>query len=710
MVVMTIFDPYEVTVPFKGAKEDSRVQVVNLRQSIPEPDLGERRKLVSYGAKHWNRLSKNDCWSIAHAVADPAAAISTAQAGGLTEQFAGESALTFLRADVSLPFLFPLIQPRTADVPSVLAPPRTYGVVDQNGNAGAAMIVEFQSHAHLREYTKNAIAGTLKAGRDLRGSILSHGVSQPVLSYAATIVIADSDEEIDVLVVVDGLTRVVMSWWAMLGGEVTSAQLPGAVVNMLLSKKGSGGTDGVSGAYRKGRTETFSSLRGKYQAAAGDTSDPDLTRYGQTLRLPASIIVSFRRVGSPLTGDARPFEFPDAVNSAVDQQHSLSKAWAPSAIGANAGTHAVQRAAAEGSLSQTVAEVATGIEDFRFDFVELMDSGDGSGDCQIDPGLARALWLAAELTQPEAFSVIKRNLRNLLGEPQIHKRAYADRIFNLINRGWSAWKPVSYGNAQRAWAAGGPIPHSLIGTSWSPLFPRRFADLVEIALDKQDPLYSAAVATLQVAGGTALVADGQILAASGSTAEGGYRRSQPPLVIEALASTHRGLWLLAHAADSFRSKRQAVNSYTKTSEIPDDAYRIRFPQRSHPEVGVEVTEEGERLSFDRVRDIAGLRQPDDDSSDDQQPAEDDHDRMVGLRYRMTSAAETLANMRNEIANLLKDRPDLSVFATHAEWESARDPLQAVFTAVVGWEPAEESIVDDADFEELGDDYTDEVDA
>ncbi|WBP93198.1 hypothetical protein O6072_18445 [Mycolicibacterium neoaurum] len=705
---MTIFDPYEVNVPFKGAKEDSRVQVVNLRQSIPEPDLGDRRKLVTYGEKQWHRLSKNDCWSIAHAVADPAAAISAAQAGGLTEQFAGESALTFLRADVNLPSLFPLIQPRTADVPSVLPPPKTYGVVDRNGSAGAAMIIEFQSIAHLREYTKNAIAGTLKAGRDLRGSILSHGVSQPVLCYTATIVVADTSEEIDVLVVVDGLTRVVMSWWAMLGGEVTSAQLPGAVVDLLLHKKGTGGADGVSGAYRKGRSETFSSLRGRYQAAAGDTNDPDLTRYGQTLRLPASIIVNFRRVGTPLTGDARPFEFPDAVNSAVDQQHSLSKAWAPSAVGANAGTHAVQRAAAEGCLSSTVAEVATGIENFSFDYVELMDSNDGSSDCEIDPGLARALWLVAELTQPDAYNVIKRNLRNLLGEPQIHKRAYADRIFNLISRGWSAWKPASYGNAQRAWAAGGPIPHSLMGTPWTPLFPRRFADLVGIALDKSDPLHDAAVATLQVAGGTALVADGQILAASGSTAEGGYKRSQPPLVIEALATTPRGLWLLAHAADSFHSRRQAVNSFTKISEIPDDAYRIRFPKPSDPVVGVEVTADGGRLNFDRVRDIAGLRQPDDDSSDEE-PAEDDHDRMVALRLRMTTAADKLAKTQTEIANLMRDRPDLSVFATHAEWESARDPLQAVFTAVVGWKPAEESIIEDDDFD-FDDDYADEVEA
>ncbi|MEH3138813.1 MAG: hypothetical protein PGN37_01275 [Mycobacterium kyogaense] len=626
LAVMTIFDPYEIDVPFKGAKEDSRVQVVNLRQSIPEPDLSERRKLVTYGEKQWNRLSKNDCWSIAHAVADPNAAILAAQAGGLTEQFAGESALTFLRADVNLPSLFPLIQPRTADVPSVLTPPRTYGVVDQKGRTGAAMIVEFQSMAHLREYTKNAIAGTLKAGRDLRGSILSHGVSQPVLCYAATIRIADTSEEVDVLVVVDGLTRVVMSWWSMLGGEVTSAQLPAAVVEKLLSKKGAGGADGVSGAYRKGRSDTFSMLRGKYQAAAGDTNDPDLTRYGQTLRLPASIIVDFRRVGTPLTGDARPFEFPDAVNSAVDQQHSLSKAWAPSAVGANAGAHAVQRAAAEGSLPSTVAEVATGIDEFGFDLVDFMDSG--GEPSAIDPGLARALWLAAELTQPEPYNVIKRNLRNLLGEPQIHKRAYADRIFSLVNRGWSAWKPVSYGNAQRAWAAGGPIPHTLMGTPWKPLFPRQFTDLMEIALDKNDPLHEAAVATLQVAGGIALVADGQILAASGSTAEGGYKRSQPPVVIEALGSTPRGLWLLAHAADSFRSKRQAVNSFTKISDIPTmpTAYVSPSPPIRRWVWNRPLTE-GDSIST-LVRDIAGLRQPDGEESPEEQPVEDDHDRMV----------------------------------------------------------------------------------
>ena len=60
--------PFDVDIPFAGQREPSTVQVVNLRTSIPEPDLAERRKLVTYGEKAWPRLTKQDCWSIAHAV------------------------------------------------------------------------------------------------------------------------------------------------------------------------------------------------------------------------------------------------------------------------------------------------------------------------------------------------------------------------------------------------------------------------------------------------------------------------------------------------------------------------------------------------------------------------------------------------------------------------------------------------------------------
>ncbi|OBJ65819.1 hypothetical protein A5627_05740 [Mycobacterium colombiense] len=725
MNTIETFDPFEIDIPF-GTKEPATVQVFKLPKSIHEPALADRRKLVTFGEKNWTGLSKSDLWSIAHATADPAAAVAAAQAGALIEQFAGESSLTFLHADVNLTSLFPLIQPRTADIPTMLAPPKRYGVLDGGGDTRPVQIIVFQSWAHLREYMKHSIATTLKAGRDLRSSILSHGVSQSVLCYAATILIEDTAEEINVVIVVDGLTRVIMSWWAMLGAQVTNAQLPAAIVDHLLAKKGAGGAEGVTDAYRKGRAEAFSTLRGKYQAAAGDTSDPDLTRYGQTLRLPANVIVDFQRMGKPLSGDARLYEFPDAVNSAVAQQHSLSKAWAPSAIGANIGAQAVQRAAAEGQLSPQVAEIALGIEDFSFDAVDLMDPD--TGVPETDPALARGLWLSAELTQPAVFGAIKRNLRALGGDPQIHKRAYAERMSSIINRGWSAWKPESFGNAQRAWAAGGAIPHSLMGEPWKPLFPHRYSDLVPIALDADDRRRLDAVATLQCAGGMALVADGQIMAASGSIAEGGktgsiaergksrngeaahYRRSQPPVVIDQLAKTTEGLWLLAHAADSFHSKRQAVNAFSKLADVPDDAYRINFPQPNDPEVPIEKTADGVRLNFDQVRDIAGLRLTDNDDQDDNEPVEDDHDRMVSLRSKLTCGVENLEKVQTQIDGLIKKRSDLRAFDDYAEWDAVRDQLTSIFSAVVGWKPPEQVNVNDDENADFSGDFADETEA
>ncbi|BDE58654.1 hypothetical protein GS491_20085 [Rhodococcus hoagii] len=84
-------------------------------------------------------------------------------------------------------------------------------------------------------------------------------------------------------------------------------------------------------------------------------------------------------------GDSVSFEFPDAVNSAVAQKHTLSKGWDPSAIGTNVMSQAVQRAAAEGKLDRAADEVALGFEEFDFSLASA-DSTDRS----IDPNLARA--------------------------------------------------------------------------------------------------------------------------------------------------------------------------------------------------------------------------------------------------------------------------------------------------------------------------------
>ena len=66
--------------------------------------------------------------------------------------------------------------------------------------------------------------------------------------------------------------------------------------------------------------------------------------------------------------------------------------------------------------------------------------------------------------------------------------------------------------ARRAWSAGGPIPHGLLGTDWQPVPTTDFLLLVPRALDGD----ANARYTLQVAGGIALVADRLLAGDTGS--------------------------------------------------------------------------------------------------------------------------------------------------------------------------------------------------
>ena len=295
------------------------------------------------------------------------------------------------------------------------------------------------------------------------------------------------------IVVVDGLTRCHVLGGDV-GGTVTAAGLPGAIVDRIFAKKGSdGGTDGVSGAFRKGRTEQFGELRGNYLAAAGDTTDPNLTRYGQTVRVPANIIVSFRRVGKPLVGEARLYEFPDAVDSrgrpAAQPVQSLG------AVGDRSqhrrpGDPAGRRG---GNPAGARCRVALGVEDFSFADVTLMDPDGGLPE--IDRGLARGSgWLpidpAGSVRSGQAFPsgrsvVILRSTSGTTPTESALRCAGHGRP--------GSWRPTATNSARgrRRYPA---FPH------WHKLdaaVSQNYADLVPIALDTDDPRQGSAVATLQ---------------------------------------------------------------------------------------------------------------------------------------------------------------------------------------------------------------------
>jgi hypothetical protein len=184
---------------------------------------------------------------------------------------------------------------------------------------------------------------------------------------------------------------------------------------------------------------------------------------------------------------------------------------------------------------------------------------------------------------------------------RLRSRTYTSHLATLIDGPWRRAKAHSERQARRAWANGGALPGSFLQTTWDPVPVKNFLDLV----DDADAGNVDARRTLQVAGGVALIADKLLMSNVGSAMESGVVpfRSDVDAVIEGLATTRRGLCLLAHAANAFDPDRQALNSFTRTelNTLPEDvlgkSYTVPLPSPKHPE----------RPALDKAGNVARLK-------------------------------------------------------------------------------------------------------
>lgn len=560
METQNAYPSFDISVPFKGENEPELVTVHELRRSFPPvPDQTQIKAFVAAGLEQPGaNLGQSEWLTVVHAAADVLAATKIVSAGHYQPDRGDLATLNLLPIDVKITSLFPLFQPRIAGDPAVVDPPRISGLINQEGDPIACLVFEFEDEDHWRRQVEEQIRGTLNTGADLRVSILNHGVSTPLLAYPA--IVRFGDVSIRVMGIADGMTRFVRCWQNLLGAAFKECELPGQVASRLLARKVGQGATTESTSREQGRLDEYLALVANFNAYAEHYDNSDVVRIGQSLIVPAKIAVGFS-----IHQDALPKEqqFPDAIAAAVAQVHTLQRPWRSSAVDANVIAQSIQRAATDGYISVADVGLATGesgIDTLSEPWVEAVKDHP-----EIDEGLVRAVWLIYRLTRPDAMKAVNRNIRALRGIARVTKNIYAATILSIIDRPWRASKEVSRGNAASAWKAGGPVPHEVYGStrSWRPLLGDKFATLVPAALNPEDPDHWSALYTLEIAGGIALVADGLILAASGSTAvDSGFKRVQPQVLVSRLATTEAGLYVLAHAADSFHSDRQASNSLT----------------------------------------------------------------------------------------------------------------------------------------------------
>lgn len=567
-------DPFEIAIPFKGetAPQD-KTRVVNLRKTLPNPKIEHIERLAEAGTRaNWSGLGLDEWHTVGHSVTNVDTVLSAIRTDQISEVFGESAVLSILRAEVMLPSIFPLLQPRIAGEPAYSRPPIVSGLIRHDEGPVAGLMITFDDEQHLREHLEEQIQGTLDTGSDLRESILSHGVTEPILVYPAVLVVGDV--ELDVMGAGDGITRCVRSWHNIFGGDIGKPGLAELIVSTLLARSSSRRKyTSESGARRDGRREKYLELRARVAAHGDDYQDSEVVRISQSLTVPANIAVGFR---SLLPNAGAQHHFQDAIGSAVAQIHTLSRPWVPSVIGANAIMQAIQRAVAEGYLDQGVADVVRGSQDIGTLEIDGLEN-------VPDKGLARAVVLTSLLLNPATQRAVKRNIRSLRGLGQVRKNLYASMLLSVLDQPWRAVKRNSRNNAASAWKAGGPIPPLLHEIEFKPLLASDYLDLVAPALDKDHPDHIGAWTTLVLAGGIALTADGMLLAPTGSSAALAPDRRPPHQRVLMLSMTEEGLCVLAHAANSFRSNKEASNSYTAAQRLklndidPSSVYVVAGP-------------------------------------------------------------------------------------------------------------------------------------
>ncbi len=758
MTILPSFDPFVIEkMPFYG--EELTFCAYNVPKYLSMPNARQRSSFASVLAKIAPTLSDDARWTISRSVSDPATVGPMLAKGiGVSERCAGDSALTLMSTRVDLASVLVLDQPRGAETPGGVSGPKIRGALDEDGVPRPQLVFEFPSWDEVRRHVEHTIDTTLKQGQHLAPSILSSGVSKPILLTVATIRVAaepgGEPEEITALIALDGHTRLICAHQAALSGgtkpgsRISLKELPAAIASRMLHRTER--VANLSRAHERGRAEKHAEAVDRFirAAAVGDTTNPDLARFGQTASIPAEVVIGFRRFDTPLA--MREFEFVDAVRSDVGQQHSLSRAWPDGSITANVGQQAIARAVAAGKLDAEIGSVAEGSVDFTPPVTLIpvpADSTDGGPggpavgdepaalDSTLDPGLARAVFLLHALTQPGASDEIKRHIRNLGGHKKIDRNTYAKHIASVLWREWAPFKEASHDNEAAAWRVGGALvtesepgedgkPEKtadvVFGKPWEALFPPRWVDLVPVALDASDPRSGDAKVTLQVAGGIALIADGLLLAGSGSTKFGAngqeYVRRHPSTILALLGKNELGLYTLAHAADSFQSHRQASNSFSKTQDIPAGVYAVAFPKSAAEPSVAETSVNGVYQNFDQIRDVAGLRAKTKSPEKRKPVPKCQSEQLADLAGDLRGAVADAVTAQRAMTELIRKSPRLAgeAFADNDDWAALQSDLMDVLMVVRGWQPMDprnNAVIDDDDDDDIikdVDDFDDEV--
>jgi hypothetical protein len=542
---------------------DDPTRIVNFKREIAQPSgAGDRGRFAKAVVAADLTLDPEAAYAIARALVDPLLGMRMVQGPTFIEEVVETATLRSVQGELFTTELFPLVQPRTAGNALMTPGPKISGVVDDDGQPLATLRMEFSDRAHLEAFMRQTVRETRRVGKHYEESILARRVSRPVVAHAAILAFEDTGDEIDVVVVRDGITRLVSSYAARLSPSSSFEDVADLIVDTLLRPKAAraGAASSVTQDYARGREAGRTALRSTFEAGlAGKAVSEDSIRIGQTFTIPGFVYVDLEPAAeSPLPAAA---QFDEAIRAVVSSIHVEFRGWDDASERVEVGDRALHRVGHSGELDQGVMRLAVG-EKGPNDMAKIF------GKPKIPAtALWRGVYIVAWMCHPTSFKAMKRELRAITGLRRIEDKAYIAHLAPLVDRPWRLTKGGSLSQARSAWGNGGPIPKGALNSDWTPQPVADFTDLIPLAIggDRDARL------TLQVAGGIAMVAD-KILTSNKGSKVGLVVpfRSDVDDVISNLGESEAGLWTLARAANAFDANKIAVNSFTDT-ELKDPA-------------------------------------------------------------------------------------------------------------------------------------------
>lgn len=561
------------------------VVVSDVPRELPAAsDVDDRTKLVRAGnANRLTGLTEDAWYALARASTTPALVAQQLRpptedgASLLLEEHVDGATLRSVHSRVWLSELFPGIQPRTSQEELDEEDPKVIGEAD--GDRPLALLrYRYASRQHLRDHVRQTLEVTLDKN-SYEESILARRVTRALIVHPVVYEFEDGDEPVTALVARDGITRLASAWKVLAGDDQSAENVAELAAHALLTPREQSRNEPRKTltqrlalgreAYRKQLHEEFTrEMTASASGATGTTGttgevSPRAVRIAQTYLVPAHIAVGIE----PHERSALQVVdvFDDALRSILASVHVEFKPWDEAAKNVEVATRALKLVAQTRAAEWNMEELLQGVYGLATGRLPETAVADVFKDERI-PGTAlwRAVYLVHALTRPPLHEELKGRAKDIKNDRRMSTKGYAGLLGPVIDAAWRGEKRSALAQARNAWNNGGVLSADVLADGWRPVPTDDFTSLVEPALRGDRD----ARCTLAVAGGIALITDKLLTRNVGSAVSGTRQPGKVPfradvsVVIGGLAKEGNalGLWLLAHAAQRFRTAGMPSNT------------------------------------------------------------------------------------------------------------------------------------------------------